>query len=587
LAKALGYNMAERARKSLSATQQGLELVHVKLKRFSSNKAFADLAGVSRATVQNFLAGKPLRVDSFRTICQTLELNWEEIAGFNQYPALELRKENLESNGDELVQEACLDSDCFVGRQEAIKDISAIARTTKVILIQAEGGIGKTTFARRWFKQKGLDVLELSVGAGSQSIYSADDWIRYKLRSYFKLQPEQSFRAALEQLKEQLKAHRIGVLIDNLESVLVNGELIEPHRCYYLELLLTLSSTNVATLITSREALSEYGIQIQTYQLQGLTHENWAEYFEHQGIKISESTLKEIYYTYGGNAEAMSLLSGDIKVCFQGNSKLYWQTNRADLAINPKLENLVKRQFEKIKQDDYHAYSLLCRLGCYRYECIPYISKEGVFRLAWDLVGKQRQKALDALISRSLIKTQSSGYYLHPIFREEARERLQLNPSAWSLTKREASFFLIEMMYEHQDFEERLILLLEILGQIIETSVLNFSEILELERSGKINPNVFTTVINFAHLAYDSGIRLHQLGITCYQLGNSEESRKNFQESRKKLQRASLIFNQLRMTQLVKTVEQAIASLEISERSCYDLTLDLSCGGNTLTDRGN
>ncbi|MBD2099207.1 hypothetical protein H6F90_29520 [Trichocoleus sp. FACHB-591] len=580
------------AGRSLQVSVEALKKVKRALgKRFGTQKALQEELGVSRQPIGNFFNGRTVARYIFIEICEQLDLDWQDIAELTQdeEPELLEQEQREDSEINKLVQKSSLssESEYFVGRQEATEDISNLVKATKVILIQAEGGIGKTTFARKWFKQKGLDVLELSVGAGSQSIYSADDWIRYKLKSHFKLQPEQSFRAALEQFKEQLKAHRVGVLIDNLESVLVNGELIEPHRCYYSELLLALSSTNSVTLITSREALSEYGIKIQVYQLQGLLHEDWKEYFEYQGIQISESTLNEMHRAYGGNAEAMSLFSSDIKISFQGNSDLYWQANRTDLTINPKLENLVKRQFEKIKQDDYQAYSLLCRLGCYRYECIPYINKEGVFRLAWDLTGKQKQRALDALISRSLMKTQGLSYYLHPIFREEARERLQLNPAAWSVAKREASFFLIKMMYEYQDFEDRLILLIEILGQILETSVLDLSEILELERSEKLSPDVFTTVVNFAHLAYDSGIILHQLGITCHQLGNSEESRRNFQGSRKKLQRASLIFNQLRMTQSAKTVEQAIDSLEISERSCYSLTLDQSCSGNTLTDRRN
>ena len=101
--------MAERVRKSLSATQQGLESVHAKLKKFSSNKAFADLAGVSRATVQNFLVGKPLRVDSFRAICQTLELDWEEVAGLTTNSTSVENPQSQENNADAiaaLVQEA-------------------------------------------------------------------------------------------------------------------------------------------------------------------------------------------------------------------------------------------------------------------------------------------------------------------------------------------------------------------------------------------------------------------------------------------------------------------------------------------------
>lgn len=488
------------AGRSLQVSIEALEKVRKALsRRFGTQKALQEEIVVSRQPIGNFFNGRRVDRHIFIEICERLNLDWQDIADLAQDEEHMLVEQDQQGSdiSESLKNLLNSESDYFVGRQEATENISNLAQATKVILIQGEGGIGKTTFARRWLKQKGLDVLELSVGAGSQSIYSADDWIRYKLKSYFKLQPEQTFRAALEQFKEQLKAGRIGILIDNLESVIVNGNLIEPHRCYYLELLIALSNVNSTTLITSRENLSEYGTKIQTYQLPGLTQENWKEYFKHQSLQISESTLNEMHRAYGGNAEAMSLFSSDIKISFQGNSDLYWQTNCTDLTINPKLENLVKRQFEKLKQDDCQAYRLLCRLGCYRYEGIPYIPKEGVFRVAWDLTEKQR--VLNALISRSILKNQGIDYYLHPVFREEAKARLQANPIDWKLSRRETSLFLIEMMCAYQDFEEKLIILMKILGQILETFAIEPSELIELERNKKVNPSVFTTVIHFAH----------------------------------------------------------------------------------------
>ncbi len=67
--------MAERA------TPNGLVKAEEKFRKFTSKKAVADQAEVSRSTVQKFFAGKGIGLDSFRSICAVLDFDWEEIAG--------------------------------------------------------------------------------------------------------------------------------------------------------------------------------------------------------------------------------------------------------------------------------------------------------------------------------------------------------------------------------------------------------------------------------------------------------------------------------------------------------------------------
>lgn len=155
--------MAERTRKSPSATPQGLELVHARLKKFSSNKAFADLAGVSRATVQNFLAGKPLRVDSFRAICKTLELDWEEIAGLTANSILVDNSQAQENNADAiaaLVQEA---------RQQIQPYIQERCGMMRVLDMEQPIGLGdiytSVNILERITGRRGLDISELMQNA--------------------------------------------------------------------------------------------------------------------------------------------------------------------------------------------------------------------------------------------------------------------------------------------------------------------------------------------------------------------------------------------------------------------------------------
>jgi predicted NACHT family NTPase len=89
--------MSERAKRSHSATSEGLAKAKEKLRKFESKTAFADVVGVSRATVQNFFAGKPINQANFKAICDELGLSWEEIAGLeDKEPRSERSIENSE-----------------------------------------------------------------------------------------------------------------------------------------------------------------------------------------------------------------------------------------------------------------------------------------------------------------------------------------------------------------------------------------------------------------------------------------------------------------------------------------------------------
>ncbi|MBE9003362.1 NACHT domain-containing NTPase [Nostoc sp. LEGE 12447] len=91
--------MRNRAKRSLSATTTSLNKANETLRRFSSKIAFADLAGVSRATVQKFFAGKAVGFDSFKAICKNLELDWEEVAGLMQSATIQMIKDEESDNG--------------------------------------------------------------------------------------------------------------------------------------------------------------------------------------------------------------------------------------------------------------------------------------------------------------------------------------------------------------------------------------------------------------------------------------------------------------------------------------------------------
>ena len=67
--------------KSLKVSFDFIETVNMALTRngYSSQRALARSAGLSLATVSNFLTGKPVSYATFEELCRKLNLDWREI----------------------------------------------------------------------------------------------------------------------------------------------------------------------------------------------------------------------------------------------------------------------------------------------------------------------------------------------------------------------------------------------------------------------------------------------------------------------------------------------------------------------------
>jgi tetratricopeptide (TPR) repeat protein len=332
----------------------------------------------------------------------------------------------------------------FVGREGAIADLKTlIDRGTKVIVIQARGGVGKTTLARKYLQQEFGTFLEFPIAKETKDIASVESLIEEKLRQLGE-EPGREFLVSIDRLKRKLQSERIGILIDNLEPALDSaGKLIEAHR-RYVELLRVLTDPTVRslTLITTRERLREPSITVQHYPLRSLDVAAWETYFQSRNIATEESALSALHNAYGGNAKAMDILSGAIAEDFSGDIAAYWQVNQDDLLIERDLEDLVTTQFNRIQELDGDAYNLLCRMGCYRYQDVPRVPIEGLLCLLWDVAEGQRRRVVKALQDRSLVDCQDGEYWLHPVIRGEAIGRLR-DSRDWEETNRKAAKFWI------------------------------------------------------------------------------------------------------------------------------------------------
>ncbi len=377
---------------------------------------------------------------------QILTRRWAQQPAASLQPTAPLQPAESPLTSQQVEQQRQESHTNFLGREPDLAMLHRLVQDNAIVLIQGAGGLGKTTLARKYFEKHSFRVLSIWMATADQRLITpAEIIVEEWLRGEFDQPAGRDFGINLERLRRCLRdsTQPIGVLIDNFDSALDgHGHLIESRRCY-LELLRLLAdpSLSVVTLITSREGLQESGVTPIVHRLEGLSETTWAEYFQHHQITTTPATVREIRTACGGSAKAMQILKGTAQADFEGDLEAYWQACDRNLLINGVLQDLVCSQFDAIQRTNPAAYQLLCRLGAYRYQDVPFVSLQGVKCLLWDLPESQRQEVIQDLRGRSLIEVRrNQKFWLHPIIQTEAIQRLRRSPD-WETTHRQAAQF--------------------------------------------------------------------------------------------------------------------------------------------------
>jgi tetratricopeptide (TPR) repeat protein len=379
------------------------------------------------------LLGEKVTKSNFQTIMKRLPhvKQLKELHELNHRESLKCR--------DRDPQRELLQRD-FIGRDEAITHIQTLERQgAKIVLIQAQGGVGKTTLARRYLEQEFGEYLEFAIAKETQNITSVESLVEERLRQLDE-EPGREFGISLDRLKRKLKATRIGILIDDLEPALdAQGKFIPAHR-RYVELMQALADPALQslTLITSRDRLCEAAINLTHYHLPSLAIGAWQDFFDDMTVNVE--TLCAMHKAYGGNAKAMQIMKSAIAVDFDGDMRSYWREYGNDPLLHSDLVDLVTSQFQRLEQLEPRSYRLLCRLGCYRYQDVPTVSIEALLNLLWDVPVSERRRVVESLHNRSLVEHHRFSYWLHPVIRAQAIALLRASDEV-EITNRIAADF--------------------------------------------------------------------------------------------------------------------------------------------------
>ena len=193
-------------------------------------------------------------------------------------------------------------------------------------------------------------------------------------------------------------------------------------------------------------------------------------------MAIDLAILQKMHHAYGGNAKAMGILCGSIQEDFDGDISAYWQENYANPLAVIDLKNLATSQINRLQNLDSQAYSLLCRLGCYRYQDVSTVPTQGLLNLLWDVPLEQHRQIITSLKNRSLIEYCKGEYWLHPVIRAEVIYRLR-NSEDWAIANCKAAEFWTDSVQTIATFPDAL--------QALE-AYYHYIEINQFELAGKL-----------------------------------------------------------------------------------------------------
>jgi tetratricopeptide (TPR) repeat protein len=331
-------------------------------------------------------------------------------------------------------------SPILIGREAELARLDAAWTdpNVRVISIVAFGGVGKSALAINWWHRnqaKGaahvLGWSFYSQGAAEDRQASAEPFLDYALRVWFKEEPPRDSWERGERLAECIRRDPTLLILDGLEPIQhppgpMDGKLKDPGMA---ALLRNLAAHNSGLCVcTSRQPLTDLedyaGTGAEEISLEQLTPEAGAAYLRELKVDGTEEELRAASEEFDGHALALTLLGRYIISACDGDIRK--RDTIPSLFAEPKKgghARRIMRQYEKLFQDKPEL-AVLRMLGLFDRPAdggaVAVLRKMPLLEMS----GARWSFALDALHEARLIyKVEKEGEIdCHPLIREHFSE---------------------------------------------------------------------------------------------------------------------------------------------------------------------
>ncbi|MFW9264931.1 eIF2A-related protein [Nostoc sp. CALU 546] len=343
---------------------------------------------------------------------------------------LELRSANPQYDWQE-----ALDVSVFYGRNEELLQLRhwILEERCRLVGLLGIGGIGKSTLAVKLGLQiQGeFEVVVwrslLNAPPVEEQLTNILQFLLWALRKEMVI-PE-NFDEKLSKLMKCLQSNRCLVILDNVETILSDGQAGQYRPGYegYGQLFKCVGEVPhiSCVLFTSREKPREIvplegdRTGVRSLPLKGLNPIEGQELFQQKGqFTGTEREWQVLIEHYGGNPLALKMVAAGIQELFNGKIAPVLQYMEQGILIFEDIRDLLERQFQRLSAVEEEVMYWLA------------INREpvSIAELTADIVTSFSQRQLPAaiksLLQRSLIEKSGDRFFLQPVVMEYTTQRL-------------------------------------------------------------------------------------------------------------------------------------------------------------------